>query len=524
MAYVGEVIAIPLGEAGLTGSRALAKVPQDALLLANNISFDSGNIRKEGGAEKYNSTAIAAGPSIIGGHDWWPTSGVQRMIVYTSNGVLYKDSGDGSFPIGLSYGLSGAGVPVFAQGGQEAILNDRKLFVCDGVTLPRVLAGDANVANSIAFPAADWIPPKQPVTMALHDGRMWAGVDHRVYYSTVDDHENFVNAVNAGSLAIFPGVGDRIVQIMSYKGLLIVWKYPTGIFYVDTTSPIIANWGVRRLSEAVGGVSPLGACQVSDDVMFLDQAGDVQLLSGIQEYGTIGFKNLSQLSLLAPFIRDRVNLARLPFARAVFYPHKLEAHIALSQSGTGVNNARLVVDFNRPGAARFRWSPRDICESIWLRRDDDTIARPVIGDSTGFVWKLDQDTFRKGTEGYLAEFQTPHLDFRWADPKLATLRKNGAFLEIVCDPTGEWVMTCDVYWDNVLTQTIEFNVVPLGAVLGSFVLGTDTLGAPASFALRKRLQGSGKRLSLHFYNENVDEDFNISDAFVSFTLADERNI
>ncbi len=190
----------------------------------------------------------------------------------------------------------------------------------------------------------------------------------------------------------------------------------------------------------------------------------------------------------------------------------------------GVNNARLVVDFNRPGASRFRWSPRDVCESLWLRRDTDTIARPVIGDSSGFVWKLDKETFRKGTEGYTAEFQTPHLDFRWIDPKLATLRKNGAFLEIVCDPTGEWVLSADVYWDNVLTQTILFNVVPLGAVIGSFVLGTDALGAPASVALRKRLEGSGKRLSLHFYNENIDEDFNISDAFVSFTLGDERNI
>ena len=525
MAYQGETILLPLGEFGLTGSQALSKVPPQALLVASNISFDQDTIRKEGGASKLNASAIGGGVRILGGWDWWPTIGAQRTIVYTSNGAIYKDSGGGTFSTTLMSGLSGTGVGVFCEAGAEALALNRKLFFCNGMDVVKVISGDAGITTDLLRPPSDWAGPQQPICLAHHDGRLWGALGHRVYYSTADDHEDFQDTDNAGTIAVGAGSGERIVQIMSYKGLLLVWKYPTGVYYVDTTDPQVANWGVRRLSNSIGGVSPQGAVQVSDDVLFIDQVGNFQLLSGIQEYGSVGLKNLSQLNFFAPFFRENTNRAQLPNVRGIFYPEKLEAHFAVAQDGQSSNNARVVVDFNRTGSARFRWSPRDTCESLWLSKDTVTnILQPMAGDDAGFVWKLDRATFEKDGVGYLGEFQTPHLDFGWLGPEWATRRKNGGFLEIVCDPTGQWILSVDVYWDDVLTANLDFNVVPTGAVLGSFVLDTDTLGAPSSVSVRKRLPGSGKRLSLHFYNSDIDADFNIAQAYVSCTLGDERNV
>ena len=266
----------------------------------------------------------------------------------------------------------------------------------------------------------------------------------------------------------------------------------------------------------------MGAEQITDDVLFMDQTGNFQLLSGIQEYGTVGLKNLSQLSWFNPFMRDNVNFNYLHKVQSVFYAHKLEAHFAVAQIGQTSNNARIVIDFNKPGVARFRWSPRDTCQGMWLRRDNTSIQRIMIGDGVGFVWRLDTDTYHKGSDGYSSAFQTPHLDFAWLDPQLATVRKNGQFLEIVTSALGNWSFDCDVYWDNVFSHTINFVVTPVGAVLGTFVLGTDTLGAATTVAIRRRVQGSGKRVSFLFYNSTIDAAFDVAQVYFSFTTSDER--
>ena len=523
MAYQGNVVRLPLGELGLTGSQALSRVSPQALLQATNISWDQGNIRKEGGATAYNSSAVGGGVTIQAGWDWWPTSGTQRLIIATNAGTLLKDEGAGTFPITLKSGLSGGGFPVFCEGGREALAVNRKLFFCNGINPVQVLAADGVATTSIALPASDWASPRQPSTITEHDGRLWAAMDHRVYYSTPDDHEDFKDTDDAGSIAVGAGTGERIVQIMSYKGALLVWKYPVGIFYIDTTDPILANWTVRRLSSTVGGVSPQGAVQVSDDVLFLDQSGNFQLLSGIQEYGQIGLKNLSQLNQFGTFFRENVALNQLSKARGIYYGHKLEAHFAIAKLGQTENTARIVVDFNETGRARFRWSDRDTCPGIWLWKDTvDQIQRPMIGDTGGFVWKLDRDTFTKGTDGYTATLQTPHMDFSWLDPELAVKRKNGQFIELVCDATGSWDLQCEVYWDGTLSQTIDFTSALSGSVLGTWILATDILGGSSTITIRKRVTGSGKRVSFKFYNSLSSEDFNLSEVHFSFQPSDER--
>ncbi len=502
---------------GLTGSKNLASLQPGQLLQALNVQFHDGAVGKEAGATKYNSSPITGGASVLAGWDWWPSTGVQRMVVYMDGGVIKKDSGDGTFPVTLATGISGSCVPVFVEAGAEAIASNRKLFCFNGINSPRVLSGDGVTMTSIATPPADWSGGNQPNTACIHENRLWGALGHRVYYSLATNHEDFT-AAGTGSVVVFPGEGEKIIQIMSFKSLLIIWKYPVGIYVIDTSSVTTTNWRVSRLNRVIGGVSPHGALQVNDDVLFVDQGANFQMLSGIQEYGQLGARDLSQLHEMKPFIYENTNLARLDKVRSVFYTAKKEAHFAFSQTGSITNTARFVVDFNQPATPRFRYSTRDTCESLWLRKDTSNIPRLVSGDALGTVWLMDQDVRSKNGVAYTGSFQTAYNNF--GEP---TKRKLGKFLEIVAEPKGNWDLSASILWDGKVTQTVLFSMNPRGIALGTFVLGTDVLGDSTLLSSRKRrIVGSGKEFSVLFYNAGAGEDFNIGKAYLYYALGDER--
>lgn len=522
--FIGQIFPIPVGQGGLVGTRDQSSISPDKLVVARNLSFFGLTLQKEGGAAKYNSSAISGAPAILGGWDFWPSSGVQRMVVLTSDGKLLKDTGSGAFGTTLKSGLNTTGiVPVFVEGGIEAAGNDRKLFVFTGSNKVQVLAADGATTHDITTPPADW-GSAFPTTGTIHESRlMGAGNSndpHRVYYSTAGDQEDFTGA-GSGTISVYPGEGERIVQIMSYKGLLIVWKYPVGIYLIDTSNPDPANWRVQRLTKNVGGVSPMGGVPTDDDVLFVDAALNIHALSAVKEFGDLADSNLARQDHIYAFLQDNINLARLSFIRGVYYPGKRELHFAMASQGSSVNDVRFVIDFNTQ-TPRFRYSDRDVCEGLWLRKDSNTVPRLTAGDNAGFVWNLDQTSKLKDGAGYPASFQTPSLDFSYIDEKLGTVRKIGQFLELEVAPTGNWNLQVDVIWDGEVVQTVNFNMGSTGAALGSFVLGTDKLAGDQILTRKKRIVGSGRRLSLAGSNTGAGEDFAVGKFYLHCLVGDER--
>lgn len=387
------------------------------------------------------------------------------------------------------------------------------------------LGAIAPTTNTATTAPADWTGSSQPSFGLIHGGRLWGGGNlndpHRLYYSTTLDHENFVGS-GAGSLAIYPGSGERIVGAISFKGLVIVWKFPSGIYAVDTNDPSVANWTIATISRGVGGVSPAGAAICDNDVKFLDATGHIHTLSAVQEFGDVSTSDITHFGDMYSFVEDNINIGRLRYARSVYYSARRELHIALAGLGSTVNNTRLVVDLNIPETIRFRFSDRDINESMWLRKDVNNIQRPVFGDNAGFVWLMDQASRFKNGAGYSSVFQTPAMDFGWLDPALATKRKLGQFLEVTVEPKGNWNAAADIYWDGRLVQTTYFNMGSTGATLGSFVLGTDKLGADAVVNRKRRIAGSGRRFSVAFRNSGAGEDFAIGRVYLHAKVGDER--
>lgn len=522
MAFRGVTADLPLGVDGLTGTHNHATARASQLLRANNVTYEDGTLRKEGGSTKYNSSAITGAPAIVGGWDWFPAEGVQRMVVLCDDGKLYKDTGDGSFSVTLKTGLTVSNVvPVFVEGGQEAGASDRKLFVFTGKNDVQVLTADGATTSTIATPPSDWSGIGQPTTGAIHEGRLWGFKGHIAYYSTPDDHEDFQGS-GSGSLLIYPGEGEKIIWSTAFGPYLVVVKFPRGIYLIDTSSVTVSNWRVNRITREIGMISPLAGVVVDSDILIMDLTGDLYALSSLSEQSDVRSRNLGQIADLQPYMRSNTNAAQYGKVQAVYYAAKRRAEFAIAGSGSSVNNTRLVVDFNRPDLPRFRHSDYVTCEALWLRKDANSIPRPVGGDDAGFVRLLDRETRAHDDAGYAGEAQTTYTDFGYLDMSMATKRKNAAFLELLYEPKGAWDLSVQVLWDGATAQTLTFGMGGNGAVLGAFVLGTDKLGTDQVVSTRKRMIGSGRRLSLLLSNSGNGQDFSIARALVGFTPGDER--
>lgn len=96
MAYEGYEVPIAIGSLGLRTDGPQSQLPPNAAVVANNVSFFTGVVAKSPGTSRY-STSSSLGHAIVAGIDWWPTASTQRMIVVTSDGKVWKDTGDGTF-------------------------------------------------------------------------------------------------------------------------------------------------------------------------------------------------------------------------------------------------------------------------------------------------------------------------------------------------------------------------------------------------------------------------------------------
>lgn len=527
MSFTGLIAELPIGHDGFNGTRNLARVAPSQIIQALNISYDRGTVSKEGGSAKYNASALSGTPSVLGGYDWHPVSGTQRSVIVTSAGDILKDSGAGTYPVTLASGLTvSSSVPTFVTGGKEVAANNRKLFIFTGQNAVQVLSADGATTAALATPPADWTGANQPTVGCIHEFRLWgagnANDPHRVYYSITTSHEDFT-AAGSGSLSIYPGEGDKIVGLVPFGTGIIVFKFPHGIYYIDTSNATVANWRINRITGGVGCCGVRGFVQIDRDVMFMDAVGDLHLVSATDQFGDFLSSTVPNIhESFSDFVDENVNKAQLSKAQAIYYEAKREVHFAVAQTGSSVNNIRLVVDMSRDDLARPRYADKDTCVSMWLKRDSDGVSHPASGDNAGFVWDLDQETKSKDGAGYSGLFQTPHDDFSRLDPSLGTKRKNFAFLEVVVEPQGNYNLSVDTFIDGEQHETVQFNMGFGGAVLGSFILGTDVLAGTQALNKKRRITGSGRRFSILGYNSGADQDFSIAKMYVHFTPSDER--
>ena len=530
MAYRGHTYPIPLGIDGWSANRNQTQITSSQLIQAQDVTYEFGTLGKEGGASLYTPSPIAGGNVILAGRDWWPDINTQRSVVFAADGNVYKDSGSGAYPVTLKTGMNlPTKAPQFVAGGKELQASNRKLFLFTENNQVQVLSGDGATMTALALPPADW-STYRPVAGCVHLNRLWGAAGHFVYYSTLTNHEDFQTVNQTGVVSIYPGVGEEIVHIESFKGMLLVFKRPAGIYFLDANDPNVTNWVVSPVSDMQGAGGPGCVCSIDNDVLFMDNSGNIGLLSAVMQelpHGTFAVSSLTYTGNIDPYIRDTFNTSRVTGVQSIYYAAKREVHYAFPRVGSSINNSRLVVDYNRPDINRFRYSYRDICQAIWLRKDTTLVDRPQIGDNAGQVWNLDQASRDKGGAGYLSVFQTGHEDFASMTvdfpsiKRLAGKNKLFHFLELVADPKGNWNISCDVLVDNNYKITVQFNMGVTGAALDSFVLDSDRLAGSTVEKKRRRIIGEGRRISLIGSTNGAGQDFSLAQMLVEFSIGSE---
>lgn len=527
MAFRGPVITLPIGLQGFSGSRNPSKLGPGHFSYVEAVDNDGEVIIKENGATKFNVGALAG--NVRSGANWSPVPGSHDDIIVTSNAHVYKDTGAGTFPTDMgAYTLPAIYQPQFVRAGGEGIGSTRKLFIFGDGSQVKVISGTGATIASITTPPADWTA-SFPIFGVLHANRLWgggAGSDpHRIYYSLPTDHQVFTGA-GSGNLPIYPAEGEQLVGGLSYRGLLVLWKYPKGIYIVNTSDADITKWSVSRLTDAVGAIGPHGIVQIGNDVLYLMNDGTFHLMSATQEFGDVNTSNISRdPNYFDVFMRANVGLASLRQAQGIWYAAKSKAIFGVPLAGNTTNNLRITIDFNNAQAGpRYYLSRRDECRALWLRPGADSVYRPVETDSLANIWNIDvEGVLNKGGLPYLMQFETSETDFSFADPNLAARTKNGAYIEITADVQRSSTLIIIPYWDGQAADPILLTLNTEGAALDAFTLDIDALSATGTVIARHPLTGQGRRLKFSVTNSTPEDEVRISEFRVGYTVADERS-
>ncbi len=448
--------------------------------------------------------------TIIGLHDWWPTSDSADRAVITAahDGNLYK-SNSATTDLNattLATGLSATARPgKFVQGGKETAADARHLFYFNGVDQVHEITGTGTTAQVISAPASDWSSGNRPVGGVIHRARLVAfgnkNQPHAAYFSLSSNHEDFTT--DPLVITTNAGVGDRLYNGASFNGVLYLWKYPRGIFWLDDNDLAEANWGMFTKTEAIGcAPSPHAVCPMDDDVLFMNSDGTFHLLSAVDALSGTQTSDLSHALRIRKWLRENVNLTKLDQVTSCWYSHKKVALFGVPSAGSSTNDLILKFDFASQGdetdgaGVKFTYTRRDTADALALYRDlTRGIEIPMIGEG-GFVYKLDQDARTKNGIGYVGAYQTPHLDGRAMEPSYKSTRKNFNALELVMEPVAAGTLTVEVYIDGTLSQTLEFDATKRRQ--------------------RRRLVGNGYEISLRVSNETASEDFKVLSHHVFF--------
>lgn len=549
MAYTKATVPLRIGGKGFTGTKSPSLAQPREVVTANGIGWDGGSLIKEGGITKYNSTVISGTPKIISGYDYWPDTGNQRMLVSGDDGKAYRFV-NGSLTHTLATGLTvGADdVPMWLDIEGTSGTPKRDILYFSGSNQVQNIDGDGTTMGSLGGSAApDW-GTYFPVTAAVHDLRTYAGGNfnepHKVYWSILGNGKEFA-AAGSGNVQIYPGVGDNIIALTSWRGRLVVFKYPRGIFLVDfstmsdqnTYDPTVAtNYPtVSMLSPNIGCAGPRAFCHVNNDVYFMTPSGEVKSLAATDAFGDGTISTISQNQDISSFIRRTFDLSSLRQTRMIFYDQKQEVYISLKRSGSSEMDARMVLDLenfqeeNYPPRWRYTYGREEI-GSMWTARDNDNVERPHYGGAggdAGFIWNLDvADIWTKDGSLYASEIESVPEDLSDAiarDPNIsfAVRNKNFEFLEIIADPEDATTVNVDILLDDVYSQTISYNIPGSGA---SFPLNLPVnLGGRKYYRERKTMEGSGRTISLRIRHDQ-NAGFSIGQFLVSFNEGDESII
>lgn len=526
---------------------------------AENVSYQvSGSVRKVGGSQRMNGTAIGGSPGVVGIFDFWRAgssgTATQQVVVVDSTGKIFRLTA--STPIDIS------GTVAFTVTGSRPVF-------CQFQDLLTIWssAGDAprkwNQSGAVELLAG--APPSARVA-TVHKGRIWAGATNanpsRLFFSTLGAAEIWTGN-DTGAIDIDPEDGDRIVGLTSHKGDLLIFKgpYKGSIHRLLGSAPTGSDaFSLEPLIKGVALQTQNSIVDVGDDVWFMSDRG-VHSLSATQRFGNFTEGDLSRF--LRQLFAEQINRTLMDRVWGVHYPHRscvIWTLAGRSGSASANNDMALVFSYIRQQEESLKVSTwYRSCLSAAIVIDPATLTRDLaFGTSDGFIERQDitrralasppSGGFILGTDllgtGRLGDafVSNTAYNFRIVTPQISiadTYRlqdevpfsraevmgqhhaEQAVILErlyLRSEPLGPFDVTIRVSRDGRAPETYLFNQGATGFVLGTSLLDADTLSGATLQIASAEMVGEARAITLDVNQGGTGEDAHLFEIGLDYSL------
>jgi hypothetical protein len=477
---------------------------------SKNVNNHNGVVEKRGGTALEGSL-IAGNPDCLGGGQLVLENGTQHDYFAGSDGELYRD--------GSSIQSSRS-----ATAKVHFTVADKKMFICNGVDAVKVDTGSS--LATIATPAADWTGTDQPIKMIVHNKgasrRMFAwgvaGKKNTLYYSKLNDFQDFTDA-SAGTINVDIKEGNGIINCVSKDGNLYIFGRDQSYVLLDDNTDI-TTWGTIATAWEGGVHSPRLMIEVRNDIYAITTNLEIYSIATAEQ-----LRNYKRASIIRPFfihnwITNNINKLAIDDFHATFDPKTDALKIWMRRSGQSENDIAIVYypDTNT-------WTaPHDAIDNAddsgyhaaasWnaLNSSGEEVLRT--GDYNGGTWELENDTKKDNLNGYASELRTT-----WVDMGLFGINKLfdehwPAVFHFIS--RGDFQIDLRWFVDNTEQTSKTVSLGANSAALGSFVLGTDSLGSIGLSKQEVELGAVGEKIRFYISNDGAGEDFALSHIVLPF--------
>jgi hypothetical protein len=528
MPYTGQIAEIKFGDFGLMYDLAQQNIPQNAFIRCDNVQFYNGLAEK---AEQINPWVLGnpsfSSPNFVGEkpiavHRYFPLPGIERHIVVTDTGNVYKFLDPLTrvlvTPIlSAPASLSINGTANIVEGGNEDQSQPKKIFIFSGNSPVQVIEGDLNVRRNITSPALDWAT-SSPTNGFVFRNRLCAygnlSDPHRLYISTGLDQEDFVGSGNS-TISVFSGEQDGLLGAFVFKGRVFLWKKPYGVYYLVSDDPTPTNWYSQRVSNNVGIASSRSYFEAGDDLFFMSTDGTIASFTAAFRLGDIYQADLLAQLKTESIFRNILRKQLLNRSFGKYLPQKKIGLFAFSSfTSSDMNPDSFVyIDFNqqtpRVSWHRYKSSSFTCCAFFRDSYGDDQLlfGKNNLGNSPTSEMATTSPYYSSSVPFRL---QTPHLDLGSPNNKIFD------FFEVDFESSSPYPLAVDVYVDSKFKQTFTFqpyyNGVLGGQIFGPltqqysnpvFTLDESYLDGRGTRDAANRVAGRGKTISFVIRDGNV---------------------
>ena len=524
MGYRGRTFPINLAEGGFSYDKNIDKMPMTAMVgPTKNINLHKGGRGKRGGTDNVNATVIGGTPRIWGVYQFALENGNTFILTADANGEILKDYDDAS---PLKTGLT-INRPV------HFVTFNNMCVICTGNDLPQIWDGAGASTADIVNEATDWAAGNYPRKMIKH-GR---GVSERLWalYGKTLPHEVYASAQNAGDGTTEPNfvTGVLVFHIETNDGFGILNGAVYGdrlivsgknqMYIMDDTDADPANWGYQEAQWEGGTATDKTLITVTNDIISMTEDGTIYSVTTAQNYGDYKKASLTRTSPLgSPFmdeyIRDNIKLSAIADFHAVYDPVLRSIYFFVVRSGQTVVDTALCYFIDR--LPDNGWVVKDnINFDSGFKASSSAAVLKATGDikiytggfSDGFVWELETANKNDNGNPYSSGFKTPRGGL--GNPRLTKRFDN---TRILVEVEGGYSLFVDIWVDGTYIGQKSVSLVGSGDVYGTAVYGTARYAGIEIVEVMFSIGKVGKRIEYHIFNNNLNEDFFVSQILTDF--------